>query len=832
MSQSHHNSAQYNCPACNYGAFVRNNYFTGKLLVERDFTDETRFHMEKMRHHEQLLHGTGVVCGLKVKPHSIPACRDRFVCIEPGFAVDCCGHDIIVREEECIDILQLPEIKALKEQNDQTAHKLQICVRFRECPTEDIPVLYDDCGCDDTKCAPNRILESYDVGVILDAKDQPQPFHTPRFERNSTINIAHSSRVALHDGTHRLFVATSDSPGTVTAINTDNHAIVTSKSFSTKVIALAANKTGDRLYVVLEPSTAGNPRQLLVLETTAGLPDFSAAPLDIANSAGSEIYLAVAPNGRLYVLVAATGDLLRGPTDLDTNKNAAAPGTPKNLAPTPLVGLVISTDGKQGFTLDPAGQVLLVKNLHLNSTSAGPLTISAVTKPKALALVGSTAADMLVVAQDAPAQLLLIAPDQATPLVGTPVSLAHPPVSIVVSPGGHWAYVLEEDATGSFVQSVSLDRLQLNLPVTAAAEFKVGTDSQELVLSTSGNLLYVPSIGDAADPGGVAILEISEAACSEIIWRHLDGCPHCDLPDCVVLATIENYQLGDKIEEQTDPPTDPPAGVAHINNRTRQVLVSTQVLTELIECLAEHGNGGAGTQGPPGTQGPQGPQGDPGPAGGIGPAGANGAAGAGLETGLTQIEALSWSHNRTHNTGNDPFFARVEPLLPQNRQPRALVIGFNAPIQVNPPNGTIDARHVFQVLVPPIETANNQDFELGIECLCPIRGRIVPVDSITINPTTKRIEKAQEVAGPNARGIAFLLEGEGSVKVADMIVNGAVPDVTVLLHGDFVRDTNGKAVDAEFVRGELPTGDRPKGETHGVQGGLFKSWFTVKRGSN
>jgi len=75
------------CPACNYGPFTRNNYFTGKLLVERDFTDETRFHMEKLRHHEQLLHGWGVVCGLKVKAHPNEACRDRFVCVEPGSAL-------------------------------------------------------------------------------------------------------------------------------------------------------------------------------------------------------------------------------------------------------------------------------------------------------------------------------------------------------------------------------------------------------------------------------------------------------------------------------------------------------------------------------------------------------------------------------------------------------------------------------------------------------------------------------------------------------------------------------------------------------------------------
>ena len=67
-----------------------------------------------------------------------------------------------------------PEIKALQSNNDKEPHKLQICVRFRECPTEDIPVLYDDCGCDDTKCAPNRILESYEIGVMIDPPDQPE----------------------------------------------------------------------------------------------------------------------------------------------------------------------------------------------------------------------------------------------------------------------------------------------------------------------------------------------------------------------------------------------------------------------------------------------------------------------------------------------------------------------------------------------------------------------------------------------------------------------------------------------------------------------------------
>src|SRR5262245_43410682 len=276
MAHSHNGSVQLACPACNYGPFTRNNYFTGKLLVERDFTDETRFHMEKLRHHEQQLHGWGVVCGLKVKPHPNEACRDRFVCVEAGSAVDCCGHDIIVREEECIDITQLPAIKELQTNPDGKPHKLQICVRFRECPTEEIPVLYDDCGCDDTKCAPNRILESYDIDVMVDPPAGPEPFHTPKFKWENSIAIAHAARAALHDATRRLYVVTADSPSTVYQISTDNHATITSRTLPAKAIDLAVSNDGNHLYIVTEPATAANPRQLHVLDTTqAGMPNFN-----------------------------------------------------------------------------------------------------------------------------------------------------------------------------------------------------------------------------------------------------------------------------------------------------------------------------------------------------------------------------------------------------------------------------------------------------------------------------------------------------------------------------------------------------------------------------
>ena len=47
----------------------------------------------------------------------------------------------------------------------------------------------------------------------------------------------------------------------------------------------------------------------------------------------------------------------------------------------------------------------------------------------------------------------------------------------------------------------------------------------------------------------------------------------------------------------------------------------------------------------------------------------------------------------------------------------------------------------------------------------------------------------------------------------------------VRLRGDFFVDRDKRAVDAEFPRAELPSGDRPAGSPLGIQGGVFESWF-------
>jgi len=59
MALTDHHASQTLCHACDIGPFTRNHYFTGKLLLERDFTAEQQYVIDKLRHHHQRLHGWG-----------------------------------------------------------------------------------------------------------------------------------------------------------------------------------------------------------------------------------------------------------------------------------------------------------------------------------------------------------------------------------------------------------------------------------------------------------------------------------------------------------------------------------------------------------------------------------------------------------------------------------------------------------------------------------------------------------------------------------------------------------------------------------------------------
>ena len=590
------------CAPCDIGPFTRNNFFTGKLLLERDFTDEQTYFVDKMRHHHRRLHGWGVVCGLKVKQHGTPGCRDRFVCIEPGTAIDCCGHEIVLRDEECVDLSLLPALQGIPA-NDDATHTLQICLRYRECGTEPIPVLYDECGCDDTRCLPNRILESYEVDVKVDPPAAPDLFTGPRLVRGVDIGFADARHVRFNATDGLLYVVAGTN---VHAVDRASRAILRSHDLDTDVHTLEVSPNGTHLYLVHD--TEGGGLTLTVLQAS----DFSVTSSDAVPDGATPIATAVSRGERRplpRVGRSRIGDpgVRARPRDRDPDR---ADGDHGSGRPEPARRRARRRRPRSsaGTTAPASGDPAPIESVDLAAATVDPAVGALVpgVQPSALSTLTESGRALLVVAAANggvwvvdPAAADAFGPDA---LAGAGIDLA----------GDPWVYALQSTGGASRLQVVGIPRVVADLPDPVGPALGFAGDAHDLAVAPDA--VYVAYTLTAAEPGGVAVFEVEQHDCRELLWKSLDGCDDCDEANCVVLATITGYRPGFVMldaDAGADPAADLAARIARIDNRLgRRLLPSTSVLTEIINCILDRGTGGgAGT---PGPQGPQGPQGLPG----------------------------------------------------------------------------------------------------------------------------------------------------------------------------------------------------------------------------
>jgi len=91
------------CAACNgLECLDRTRFFAGQLLSEADLNNEQSYWLAKSRLHNRYLHGWGIVCGLQVSCNDC----DGWVTVNPGYAIDPCGNDIIVCAGQSFNVLQ------------------------------------------------------------------------------------------------------------------------------------------------------------------------------------------------------------------------------------------------------------------------------------------------------------------------------------------------------------------------------------------------------------------------------------------------------------------------------------------------------------------------------------------------------------------------------------------------------------------------------------------------------------------------------------------------------------------------------------------------------
>jgi hypothetical protein len=98
--------------------FERPRYFAGKLVTAEDFELEQRYHIEKRWLLNRTLQGAGIVSGL-----GLVSSEQGTVTVEPGFALDRYGREILVSEPQQ---LAIPDC----------AESLSICLLYREMETD------------------------------------------------------------------------------------------------------------------------------------------------------------------------------------------------------------------------------------------------------------------------------------------------------------------------------------------------------------------------------------------------------------------------------------------------------------------------------------------------------------------------------------------------------------------------------------------------------------------------------------------------------------------------------------------------------------------------
>src|SRR4051794_36715613 len=87
---------------CELECLVQPRFYCGQLLTDQDLTALLDW-MKAKSGLARYRHGWGVVCGLTVQCEMDPR-GETTLKVTPGYAIDCCGHDIVVCRDAMIDL--------------------------------------------------------------------------------------------------------------------------------------------------------------------------------------------------------------------------------------------------------------------------------------------------------------------------------------------------------------------------------------------------------------------------------------------------------------------------------------------------------------------------------------------------------------------------------------------------------------------------------------------------------------------------------------------------------------------------------------------------------
>ena len=136
--------------------FERNRYYVGKLLTSADFQAEQTYNNHKRRFLNEMMFGSGIVCGLGVF-----SLDDLSIMVDSGVAVDGCGREIAV---ESPVVRKLSAVEGFEELETERAI---LCLQYQE---EDVHPVYTVRGQESGESYEcNRVREGWQL-VLRDSE--------------------------------------------------------------------------------------------------------------------------------------------------------------------------------------------------------------------------------------------------------------------------------------------------------------------------------------------------------------------------------------------------------------------------------------------------------------------------------------------------------------------------------------------------------------------------------------------------------------------------------------------------------------------------------------
>ncbi len=159
--------------SCSLDCLEKPKFFSGQLLSDQDLTSLVTWVENKSRLKRFYL-GWGIVCGLEVCCHPE---KEGQVIVKPGYAISCCGDDIVVCEDTTVDLCkEIPRQKDCpKTDEDKPSDVIIGDVPFpaNEVQCFNLHIRYEEEGAaaktafkqGTSQCEPSRLLEKFTIDI-------------------------------------------------------------------------------------------------------------------------------------------------------------------------------------------------------------------------------------------------------------------------------------------------------------------------------------------------------------------------------------------------------------------------------------------------------------------------------------------------------------------------------------------------------------------------------------------------------------------------------------------------------------------------------------------